>query len=163
MRNTSLFMKLGMLLLTSLLIVVAWLINVTRANKDISNPNPFVHFAVENHLLILVILIFLSTASGFLLSSISYIEISKKKKASQGILDTVFLFLHPEEKNIIQFLVQNKGSTTQAEVSRLPGMNRVKAYRSLQKMADKNLVEVVPHGKIRKVRLKENIMSVLLE
>lgn len=71
------------------------------------------------------------------------------------------LFLNKEEKEIIKYLVEKKGETTQAEISRLPGLNRVKAYRSVQKMQQKKLIEVVSHGKVRKIKLRKDILCIL--
>ena len=102
----------------------------------------------------------MSVAYGFVWASILYREVVQKKQESKSILETVFLFLGNEEKSIIEFLVQKKGSTTQADISRLAGMTRLKAFRALQKMQNKNLVEIVPHGKIRIVKLKQNILNV---
>ena len=73
------------------------------------------------------------------------------------------LFLSREEREIVNFLVENKGITTQAEIARLPHMNRVKAHRSLQKMSQKQIIELIAHGKIRKVHLKENILQLLMD
>ena len=163
MRNINFYRKVGVALLSLLLIAVLWIATITHANRKISNPNPFIHFAIQNNFVILIVLIVVSVAYGFLWSSLSYFEIKRKKKDSQAILDTVFLFLSTDEKNMIEFLVQHNGQTTQAELSRLPGMNRVKAFRLLQKMQSKNLVEITPHGKVRRIKVKENIMNTLLE
>ncbi len=71
----------------------------------------------------------------------------------------LLLFLGQEEKEIIEHLVAMDGMSSQADISKLPSMNRVKAHRSLQKMQEKNIVEVVPpHGKMRRIHLNENIM-----
>jgi len=163
MRNINFYRKTGIVLLSFLLLAVLWVANVTHANRNISNPNPFIHFAIQNNFVILIVLVMASVAYGFLLSSISYFEIKRKKQDSEAILKTVFLFLNADEKNMIEFLVKHKGETTQAELSRLPGMSRVKAFRLLQKMQGKNLIEIIPHGKIRRIRVKENIMNILLE
>ena len=42
-------------------------------------------------------------------------------------------------------------------------MNRVKAFRSLQKMKENNLIDVSAHGKIRKISLQKEILDTLLE
>ncbi|MBS3132825.1 hypothetical protein J4470_01690 [Candidatus Woesearchaeota archaeon] len=163
MRNIRFYTKTGFVILSVLLLSVFWVAATVDANKNISNPNLIVNFAIQYHMVILIALILISVLYGFLWSSLSYHEIMKKKKTSKSILETVFLFLSPAEKGIIQFLMQKKGLITQAEISRLPGMNRVKAFRLLRNMRNKNLVEIIPHGKIRRVMLKENIMDTLLE
>lgn len=75
----------------------------------------------------------------------------------------LFLFLNNDEKEIINYLIQNKGTAGQADIARLPGMNRVKAFRSLQKMQEKNLIDITAHGKIREILLKENILNMLIK
>ena len=163
MRNIHIFTKIGILLFSLSLLGVAWVAIVTHTNRNLSNPNPFIHYAIQNNVIILIALIAMSVAYGFVWASILYREVVQKKQESKSILETVFLFLGNEEKSIIEFLVQKKGSTTQADISRLAGMTRLKAFRALQKMQNKNLVEIVPHGKIRIVKLKQNILNVLLE
>ncbi len=163
MRNLHFFTKTGIGLFSLLLIAVAGLAILTHANRNISNPNPLIHFSIQNNAVIMVVLIIMSITYGFLWSNILYREVKQKKQESRSILQTVFLFLGNDEQSIIQFLVQHRGQTTQADISRLPGMTRVKAFRSLQKMQEKNLVEIIAHGKIRRVNLKENIMNSLSE
>lgn len=163
MRNLHIFAKIGITLFSLSLFGVAWIAIVTHTNRNISNPNPFIYYAIQNNVIILIILIAMSVAYGFVWSSILYREVKQKKQESKSILETVFLFLGNEEKNIIEFLVKKKGNTTQAEISKLSGMTRLKAFRALQKMQNKNLVEIVPHGKLRIVKLKQNVLNVLLE
>jgi len=79
------------------------------------------------------------------------------------MLDMILVFLSKEEREIINFLVEKNGTSTQADISRLPGMNRVKAHRSMQKMQEKNLLDITAHGKVRNVALKQNIMNTLME
>ena len=106
---------------------------------------------------------FISVFFGFYTSKVLYSKLKKRTKTSKSILDVVLLFLGEDEKSIINFLVEKKGQTTQAEISRLSNMNRVKAHRSLQKLQVKQLIDIVSHGKVRKIKLKENIYDLLLE
>ena len=161
--NRAWYKRINLYALILLSSFVVWVALVTHQNKYLTNMNPFVLFAVENHTSIMVGSILASTVFGFLWSHTLYAEIKKKKRSSITILDTVLLFLGDEEKAIIDFLVAQGGGTTQSEISRLPGMNRVKAFRSLQKMEGKRLIDITHHGKIRKIALKEEIFNVLLE
>ena len=123
--------------------------------------NVFAMWAVSFHLPIMITLIIISVGFGFILSTLSKKEIKKSKKETKSLLKTLFLFLSSEEKEIIDFLIKNEGKTSQAEISRLPNLNRVKAYRSLQRMQEKDIIEIIPHGKIRKIYLKNNILTML--
>ncbi len=127
------------------------------------NSNVYWTFVIAHHNDLMLGLVIVSLILGFLTAQYLYGEILQKKKASQEILGTVLLFLNKEEREIVNSIVKKGGETTQAEIARLPGMNRVKAYRSLQKMQEKQLLDIIPHGKLRKVRLKQNILSLLIE
>ena len=73
------------------------------------------------------------------------------------------MFLGDEEKKIMSYMIQNNGVAAQADIARLPNMNRVKAFRILQKMQQNNLIEIIPHGKVRNIQLQKHIQEVLLK
>lgn len=129
----------------------------------VTSKNPFIFWMVENHLSITIVLILLSGCIGYASSAIIYRQVTTTKKESKRLLEILFLFLSNDEKEIINCLVQNKGMIGQAEIARLPAMNRVKAFRSLQKMQERDLIDITPVGKIRRVSLKENILKILNE
>ncbi len=161
-KDLRLYHNIGFGVLTFLLIASSVFAIVTYSNRDIYNTSPLFMLAIQYHI-IMIFLIVVSVAFGFFWSNISYGEILRQKKDSKSILEIVMLFLNNEEREIINFLVKNNGVTTQTEISRLPGFSRVKAYRALQKMREKRLIEVTPHGKVRKVLLKQNIYESILE
>ncbi len=134
---------------------------VTYIHQNTTSANPLIFWIVYNHLPITIALILLSGFIGYTSSTLIYRQVTKTKKESQKLLEMLFLFLNNEEKEIINHLVQNNGSSKQAEISRLPGMDRVKAYRSLQKMQEKKLIDIIAYGKVRKVSLKDNILNML--
>lgn len=134
---------------------------VIYIHQDITSKNPLIFWTVKNHLSIIIGLIILSGFIGYILSNLTYKEVTKTKKESEKLLEMLFLFLNKDEKEIINHLVKSNGTAGQAEISRLPGMDRVKAFRSLQRMREKNLIYITAHGKIRKVSLKENILNML--
>ncbi|MBI3032506.1 hypothetical protein HYY69_03455 [Candidatus Woesearchaeota archaeon] len=163
MRNITLrwYKNIGIIVLSFLILSVIWLTVIIEKNENISTMNNLFRFAIEHHIVILVILVVIAVAFGFLWANILYHQIEKKEEETKSILDIVVQFLHNEEKQILNYLVDNKGTTTQAEIARLPSMNRVKAFRTLQKMEEKRLIEIIPHGKIRKIMLKENILDII--
>ena len=134
---------------------------VTYIHQDVTSKNLLIFWTVENHLPITVGLIILSGFIGYISSTLIYRQVTKTKKESKKLLEMLLLFLNKDEKEIINSLVQNNGTIGQADISRLPGMNRVKAFRSLQKMQEKNLIDITAYGKIRKVLLRENILNML--
>lgn len=155
------FISLGFSAIIIGLAIVIYL--VTYIHQSTTSKNPLIFWAVENHLSITISLIILSGFVGYISSTLTYKQVTKTKKESQKLLEMLFLFLSKDEKEIINCLVQNNGTVGQADISRLPNMNRVKSYRSLQKMQEKNLINITAHGKVRKVSLRENILKMLTE
>ena len=87
------------------------------------------------------------------------IDEQTNKKDISGV---VLSFLSPPEKKVIQKLIENKGSCLQAEVTRMPGMTKLKVHRAVQSLLKKQLIEVQRYGKTNKLILKEEIKEVLL-
>jgi uncharacterized membrane protein len=161
MKNFYYSKQIFFAVLTALLIIVSIVVYVTETNRNMTNKSPFLSFLIDKHTAILFLFLIFAIAFGFFWSNITYVELEKQKKESKNILDIILLFLNKEEKEIIKFLVENNGFTTQSEISKLPGLDRVKAHRSLQKMQEKRLIDIQEHGKIRKVKLKEDILNVI--
>jgi hypothetical protein len=152
---------IGFAVLAILFLLVSIVTFVTDTSRHVTNKSATLAYLVNNHTLIMFFLIVIATGFGFFWSNLSYVELEKQKKGSKQILDIIIMFLNKEEKEIITYLVKEKGETNQAEIARLPGLNNVKAYRSVQKMQEKRLIEVQAHGKVRKVILKDNIYDIL--
>lgn len=156
-----LFRNLGFIIFTIVFILVSWVTILTDAYTDETAANPFFAFAIENHMVIIIMMIIVAALFGFALAFFSSHEIEEREKTSKGALDLVKIFLGVEEKSIINHLVDEGGTTTQAAISRLPNMDKVKSYRTVHKMEAKGLVSIEAHGKVRKVILKQNILAML--
>ena len=159
----KIYKHISFVFLGIVVIVVFFIYFITYLHKDVTSANPLIFWTVENHLTITVALVLISAFLGYISSSITYKQLNKTKKESKKLLEMLFLFLNNEEKEIINHLVKQNGLSSQAEISRLPEMNRVKAFRTLQKMQEKDLIDVTAHGKVRKINLKENISNILLK
>lgn len=157
------FRNISFAILIVLLIILIIIAVLSYVNRDISNSSAFFAFAVRNHISIMVGLVIISIAFGFVWASISYSEIKKSNYNSKKLFEVFYLFLNADEKNILNFLLDNKGKTTQAKISKLENMTRVKAFRTLQKMQEKNLIDIEPQGKVRIIKLKESIMNTISE
>jgi uncharacterized membrane protein len=148
----------GLGVLTLLVLSTAWVAIVTHQN---TSGNAFIRFAVNYHVIIMLLLMLVSVVYGVLWSVVSYSWMRRKSLQTKSILDIVVLFLQPEEREILDYLVRSDGVSTQADVARLPGMNRVKAHRALQRMQQKSIINIIPHGKVRKIQLRGDVFSVL--
>ena len=153
------YMSLIFLVVTFSLAIVIYLI--LYIHRNVTSKNALIFWIVENHQSILIGLILFSGFVGYISSALTYRRVINTKKESGKLLKMLFLFLSNDEKNIINCLVDNKGTVGQADISRLPNMDRVKAFRSLRKMQAKNIIDIAAHGKIRKISLKDNILNML--
>lgn len=162
MRNQLLKHKeLGFLTLASLFIGVTLLAFLTYSFRDIETDSVFLNFALTNHMILMILMVALSVAFGFVWSVILYKEIQYQSNTSKNMLDVVLKFLGTEERKILNFLVEGEGRSTQSDISRLPGLNKVRAHRCLNKMREKDILEIIPHGKVRIIKLKKDIFDTI--
>ncbi len=164
MRNKYIlrYKKAGFAILAIVLVIVSSLTFITHFFRNTTAPNLWLVFAIEYHTWIMAVSILASVGFGYFWAVLLYKELEVKTKASKNLLDVVFLFLGIDEKRILQYLVDENGKTTQSEISRLEGMNKVKAYRSLKKLQEKQIVQIIPHGKVRKIELRQDILQLLV-
>ena len=159
--NANTFRKMSFVVLAIVFFSVFIVYVITYMTQNKTSAVPLFFWIVENHMDISVTLILLSVTVGYFSSKITCKQLDQTKDNSQKLLEMLFVFLNEEEKEIISHLVENKGAVGQADISRLPGMTRVKAFRSLKRMQEKNLINIVAHGKIRKIFLKKNILKMI--
>lgn len=90
-------------------------------------------------------------------------RIVEKQKSLQNTAGIVLQFLGREEKAVVKRLVDEEGKCLQSEISRIEGIGKLRAHRILQRMKDKGVIEIEPHGKTNIVRLSKNIKEGLLQ
>ena len=55
----------------------------------------------------------------------------------------------------MQEILENNGRVNQYEISRLPGMNKVKSHRAIEKLVQRGVVKKESIGKINRIVLVE--------
>ena len=145
----------------TLLAIVAIIISIVTFQARNTPTTGIWNFLVIHHLWIMIITIFLSLGYGFFWAVVLLKRVKVEKSTSKDILSIVLSFLSSEESLVIKHLVANNGESTQANIARLSNMGSVKALRTVQKMQEKTLVEIVKEGKVRRIVLKENIGELL--
>ena len=96
-------------------------------------------------------------SSGLVVYSILNATIEKQEKAAKTNMGIILRFLGEDERNILDLLTSKGGITTQSEISRLPGMSRLKAHRVVRKLEDRGIVHVEKNGKINMIRLVDEL------
>lgn len=158
--NNFMDRRMAFLVFTLLLVVTVFL---TLASYFLSpgERGGFLDFVSQNHLLVMVILVVVSISYGYFTAYMLYKELDKTKKTSKEFVNTILKFLEPHEKKIVNYLIECNGKSSQAELSRLEGLTKVKVHRSLKKMEGKDILKVRKRGKVRDVILNEELYELL--
>ncbi|MEK6973144.1 MAG: hypothetical protein AABW72_03840 [archaeon] len=89
-------------------------------------------------------------------------KIEKKEKTLRDNTDILLKFLNPDEKKVVNKLIENNGRALQAEVTRLPEMSKVRSHRVILKLLDKGVIEKEQMGKTNIIKFKKEIGEGLL-
>lgn len=89
-------------------------------------------------------------------------KIETKQQTIKSNTAMLLKFLNPEERKLVNLLIENNGKALQAELTRLPGMGKLKSHRVVQKLIDRGVIEKETLGKTNIVRFSKEIREGLL-
>lgn len=117
----------------------------------------------ESQVLFLQEIIPLLMGASLIAGSGVYYFMSQKLEAKENVMkkstDIVLQLLNTEERKVIDKLLENRGKILQAEISRLPGMSKVKSHRIIKKLIARGVLETEGIGKTNVVRFRKEIMD----
>ncbi|MDO8427870.1 MAG: hypothetical protein Q7S92_01525 [Candidatus Diapherotrites archaeon] len=90
-------------------------------------------------------------------------KVETKQKALKSNIEVLLQFLDKDEQTLVNKLIEGKGQALQAEVSRLPGMTRLKSHRVILKLMDKGVIEKQELGKTNIIKFKKELKEGLIE
>jgi hypothetical protein len=73
----------------------------------------------------------------------------------------VLLLLNPTERKIISQIIADKGQSLQSDISRIEGIGKVKAHRTIDKLIRRGVIEKEEKGKTNILKLKKEIKDAL--
>jgi uncharacterized membrane protein len=155
----------GIVVLLALLALVFYLPNI------ISESNPDVCFVDgvcqhEARVMFLTDLIPIGVLAGIMIGALVFFFMTSKLESKEKSLKTnsavLLSFLSQDEKKLVNALIENNGRVLQAEVTRLPGMTKVKSHRVVQRLIDRGVIEKDRVGKTNVVRFTRHIREGLL-
>ncbi len=117
----------------------------------------FVHYHVE----FMVAIAFVGILVGIAIAFLAFEKVEEKAVESKINAEMLLGFLSAEEQKAVKHLVENNGRCYQNEISRLEGMTRLKAHRTVGKLCEKQIVTVEKNGKANKLKLAQNIFDAL--
>ncbi len=89
-------------------------------------------------------------------------KVEGKQKAAKSTAEVLLKFLNPDERKLVNLLIENDGKVLQAELTRLPGMSKVKSHRIVQRLMDRGVIEKDSLGKTNIVGFTKEIKEGLM-
>ena len=100
----------------------------------------------------------LASILTLVLGSAMFVVLHKRKAGATDVvspLDAVHKVLLPDEQKIVEILEKEGGTITQIKLSRRAGLSRVKVHRNVHRLAEKNIVTIMPAGRTNLITLTE--------
>src|SRR3989344_1477579 len=104
---------------------------------------PFVKYSIQ----FIIILISLSIFIGGLIFYVMLNKLEKTKEIIKIDVSLILKLLNKDERLIIEKLINSQGRVLQSDISRLNGLNKVKAHRLLLKLKERGIVKIENYGK----------------
>lgn len=108
------------------------------------------------------IYLFIGLASLFIASLFYYLlsfKIDSQKKIINKNMDLLYSLLDSNEKKIFDIIVKSNGCVYQRDLNKTFG--KLKSYRIIQKLKDKNIIIIVKENNINRIELKKGLRDAL--
>jgi uncharacterized membrane protein len=89
-------------------------------------------------------------------------KIESKQENLKKNTSVILKLMNADEKKLIEILVNNNGKALQAQLTRLPGMNKVKSHRIVKKLIERGVIKIEKYGKTNFITLNDEIKEGLL-
>ena len=129
------------------------------ASKGEAVPS-FLQLFLDYHIHFMVIMGLFGVFSGLMGYNLLNTTIENQKKIVKTNVEIIMKFLNPEEREVVELLLKKDNMTTQSEISKAPGMTRLKAHRIVKKLEDRGVVHVEKYGKINMIRIVEELRNI---
>lgn len=92
-------------------------------------------------------------------------KIKDNKNKEKGCPEnSLFLkFLNANERKVTEKIIENKGNILQSEISRIEGMTRLRAHRTLKELESKGIITIEKYGKTNRIVLNNEIKNILFK
>lgn len=97
-------------------------------------------------------------------ASIYYIlsgEIDKREKIIEYDTKVILKLLNPEERRVIERIVDSHGKVPQLEITYMEGFTKLKAHRLVESLVSKGILFKEKMGKMRLVRMNKEFYDIL--
>ena len=80
-----------------------------------------------------------------------------RRKIENGNTPLILKFLKPDERKVVEMLIENKGKVSQSEITRMPGMTKLKTHRAIKELEFKGIIQIQKDGMTNKITLSNDI------
>lgn len=102
---------------------------------------------------------------GLLVGFFVYYILAERIETKQELLKVntriLLNLLEPGEKKAVEKILEEGGKVHQSEISYLPGLNKVRTHRILNKLEQRGIIKRERLGKINMIRLEQGILDAL--
>ncbi len=81
--------------------------------------------------------------------------VKKGSRANNG--NGVLKLLKPDEKKVVERIIENGGSALQSEIGRMEGMTKLRAHRAVKGLEARGVISLEPYGNTNRIALKRDI------
>lgn len=115
--------------------------------------SPFVKYYVEFFILIATLGFGVGAITAYLMMS----KVKKVREVAWASTEIMLSFFQPEERIIVDYLLNHQAPVKQYDISHLHHLNKVKAHRILRKLRERRIVDLQRVGKVNSVMLRKEI------
>jgi len=90
-------------------------------------------------------------------------QIPKKEAKEMNNKNVILKFLNPNERRILEKLIENNGLVLQSEISRMEGMTKLKTHRAVKDLEIKGIIKAERYGKTNRITLTKDIEEIILK
>jgi len=115
--------------------------------------SPFVKYYVEFFILIATLGFGVGAITAYLMMS----KVKKVQDVARTSTEIMLSFFQPEERIIVNFLLNHQAPVKQYDISHLQQLDKVKAHRILRRLRERGIVVLQRVGKVNSVMLRKEI------
>ncbi len=106
---------------------------------------------------------FFGIAIGALIYYLLNEELEKKQKVIEYDTKIILQLLDPNERKVINKIVENNGKLQQIEITYMEGYTKVKAHRIIENLVQKGILTKEKLGKMRLIKMNKDFYEILKE
>ncbi|MCL6089144.1 MAG: hypothetical protein M1530_03200, partial [Candidatus Marsarchaeota archaeon] len=157
-KNAILGIALFSLLILVIQIVSIYLKSEHSPLREICGVCPFDNFVID----IFPIVVSLSALLGAGVYYFMSRKVENKEMGLKSNAKVILNLLNADERKAVEKLLEGKGKALQAELTRLPGMSKVKSHRIVKRLQERGVITIERFGKTNVIKLNDEITEGLI-